>query len=366
MNENLKILLRVAVGTATPDEVPPIDDEEWARVYEECGRQTLLGVVADAAGRLTADRRPPQKLWMQWLAVVARIQGMNRLIDAEAVRLTRLLDSVGLRMRVLKGQHVARYYPDPSLRQPGDIDAWVTMDGTERVSRQVPEIFRRISSLGEGGLESPTYHHVEWNAGPVSVEVHYRPSFFFNPLANRRFQRWAKEWGDNHPSQTGVTWQGADFDRVYLLVHIYRHIISEGVGLRQLMDYAMLLVSHPVTHAERDETARVLRRLQMTGVARAVMYAMREVFAIPDSMLILPPDEKTGRKFLAEVCRSGNFGHHDDRINTRRLGSESGSFWLHTKRRARYLFAYPQEIVFDVPFRLWHYQWRKKRGRGMK
>lgn len=32
-----------------------------------------------------------------------------------------------------------------------------------------------------------------------------------------------------------------EMNRVFLLLHMYRHVFSEGIGLRQMMDYALLL-----------------------------------------------------------------------------------------------------------------------------
>ena len=43
------------------------------------------------------------------------------------------------------------------------------------------------------------------------------------------------------------------------------------------------------------------------------MYIMQEVFGMPASRLIIPPNEKYGKFVLNEVLEAGNFGRHDAR-----------------------------------------------------
>lgn len=344
MNEALTFLLRLAVGTASVDDAPQIDAACWKQIYKECCRQAIVGVVGGAVGMLPKDNHPPTALWMQWVANVAAIEQRNRQITDEIQRLSARLAEVGLTMQVLKGQSVARYYREPSLRQPGDIDAWIT-GGYDSLS----ELYGKLNSLGEGILDKPTYHHAEWHTRLVPVEVHYRPSFFFNPLYNLRFQQWAQQ------QDVGIA-----FDRVYLLVHAFRHVVSEGIGLRQMMDYACLLDRYPIGGNERTETLQVLEQLGLTQFAASVMYVMQRVFGVADEHLLMPPDIKRGRHILKEIMLAGNFGQYDARIDIRQLSSEGGSFYLHTRRRLRFLTSYPSELLFDIPFRLWHFFWRKR------
>ena len=64
-----------------------------------------------------------------------------------------------------------------------------------------------------------------------------------------------------------------------MLVHMYRHVFSEGIGLRQMMDYAMLL-KRGCTEEEKTVFGRQAKELNLYGFAGAVMYVMERVFGL--------------------------------------------------------------------------------------
>jgi len=114
----------------------------------------------------------------------------------------------------------------------------------------------------------------------IEVEVHFRPTYFYNPVANRKLQKWLQ---DNKQKQMGNTnlnvgfcYPTVAFNLVFCMIHTYRHVFSEGIGLRQLMDYYFIL-----THSTKDECIEALITLKTFGLAKfagTVMYIMRRVF----------------------------------------------------------------------------------------
>ena len=82
----------------------------------------------------------------------------------------------------------------------------------------------------------------------MPVEVHFLPSWMYNPSTNKELQKFfdmqsERQFG-NYDSEAGFIHTTIEFDLVFSIVHIYRHIFSEGIGLRQLMDYYYIQVSH--------------------------------------------------------------------------------------------------------------------------
>ena len=117
-------LIKVAVerkeclsGTPTAD--------EWKEIYKLAKQQTLLGVLFSALQRLPKEQRPPKALILQWYATTEVIKEQNKQVNADAVKICNLVRKDGMRCLVLKGQGIASYYPEPSLRQCGDIDLWI-------------------------------------------------------------------------------------------------------------------------------------------------------------------------------------------------------------------------------------------------
>lgn len=120
-------LLQVSVGTR--DQLSKIPTEgDWSRLYEESVRQSLVGIVfvgIEKLYRKNAAIRPQTPLFYQWLGSVLQIEQRNKALDLAASQLSDQFKHRGLRGCVLKGQGLARLYPAPLRRQPGDIDLWI-------------------------------------------------------------------------------------------------------------------------------------------------------------------------------------------------------------------------------------------------
>ena len=101
-----------------------------------------------------------------------------------------------------------------------------------------------------------------------------------------------------------------------------------------------------------------LKELGLWKFAGAIMYIMQEVFGMPASWLIVPPNEKYGKFVLNEVLEAGNFGKHDER---NRFGkSKLGHNLQRVYRDIRLVRYYPAEALSEPFFRVWHFFWRVK------
>ena len=104
-----------------------------------------------------------------------------------------------------------------------------------------------------------------------------------------------------------------------------------------------------------------LKELGLWKFAGAVMYIMQEVFGMPASRLIVPPNEKYGKFVLNEVQEAGNFGKHDER---NRFGkSKLGHNLQRVYRDMRLVRYFPAEAMSEPFFRVWHFFWRLKHRR---
>ena len=83
----------------------------------------------------------------------------------------------------------------------------------------------------------------------------------------------------------------AEFNLIFQLTHIFSHLMNEGIGLRQLLDYYYVLISDDLSLI-RDRVQKELKELGLWKFAGGIMYIMQEVFGMPASRLIVPPNEK--------------------------------------------------------------------------
>ena len=285
-------------------------------------------------------------------------------------------------------------------RTPGDIDIWLFGERKEildYVRRHVPDC-------------KPVYHHVDFPVVEgLDIEVHFTPSWMNSPVTNRRLQQFFMgdrlevkgdrlevkgdrlevkgdglevkgdglevkgdglevighlEGNTTHytlnakQAYTELPVPSLAFNRVYILVHIYRHLFAEGIGLRQLLDYYFVLCQG-FTEEEREETMRVLRSLKMERFASAVMWVLQAVYGMDDRYLLVAPDEREGGFLLDEIMLAGNFGQYDERLQHEQGESALHWGWRKVVRNFRFVRSYPSEVLWSPFFKLWHYFWRK-------
>ena len=192
--------------------------------------------------------------------------------------------------------------------------------------------------------------------------MHYRPSFLLCFWHNRKLQKcyWmVKEEQFSHRVMLGEQGEIAistmEFNIIFQLTHIYAHLMNEGIGLRQLVDYYYVLISDDLSLI-RDRVQKDLKELGLWKFAGAIMYIMQEVFGMPASQLIVPPNEKYGKFVLNEVLEAGNFGKHDERNRFGR--SKLGHNLQRVYRDMRLVRYSPAEAMSEPIFRTWHFFWR--------
>ena len=447
--------LRFCIGSA--DEIPSsLKEADWKELYAIAKKQCLVGILFDGIKKLPAEQVGMEKeLLLQWMAESQMLEKANVRLNDAAFQVSEWFRKKGFRTCILKGQGNALMYPNPYSRTPGDIDIWVE-GGDKRVISFVRSISPHVKAC---------YHHIEFPPYKgVEVEVHYRPGFLLCFWHNRKLQKYyerVKEEQFSHRVMLGeqgeIVIPTVEFNLIFQLTHIYVHLMNEGIGLRQLVDYYFVIcdfykvyqISSKITPSlftlkegstshlgllpsgKKRETAllgarnrfalrmadhqrstpdyagwdrwdvsgdatsdtastvtsatvarsssvanssfatssssfaaaidRVQEELKELGLwkfAGAIMYIMQEVFGMPASRLIVPPNEKYGKFVLNEVLEAGNFGKHDARNRFGR--SQLGHNLQRVYRDMRLVGYFPAEALCEPLFRIWHFFWRLK------
>ena len=361
MNETLLSfffkLIQLGIGTRESLHLEtPLPESTWKELLTLTRKQAVTGIVMDGILKLPTEYLPPAPIKLKGIQQLLRIEQLNRRLNGEAVQVSEFLQAEGYACTILKGQGIARYYPNPLHRMPGDIDVWPDAE---------PAVLRKYGHTRFPDKRRHPFHtHLPLFEG-TEVELHFQPSLMFNPVTNRRLLAFCRQ----HRSACAanrVLLEGTDrpvavatdaFNRVYVLQHIMRHLFDEGIGLRQLMDYGLVL-RKGMTTAEKKETMQTLRRLHMEGFAGAVMYVLQTVFALEPEYLLCAPDERKGKLLLEEILEGGNFGFYDRRGNKRNLANKV------KKRAHKFLRVFslaPSEAVWSFLFftraffqRRWH------------
>ena len=157
-----------------------------------------------------------------------------------AGKLFAMLRVDGMRCCVLKGQGNALMYPNPYSRTPGDIDVWI-----DASRERIMEYAQKKFELGD----DIRLQHLETSLDGVPVELHFFPCSMNNPIYHARLQKWFRRNADLQSSNVVGLPDGIGeiaipttaFYVVYQLTHLYHHFFDEGIGMRQIIDYFLVV-----------------------------------------------------------------------------------------------------------------------------
>ena len=348
--------LRFCIGSTS--EIPvSLKDADWGVMYGIAKKQALIGVLFHGIQQLPKELAPDEDLLMQWMGMAQRIKQQNIRLFMDSAKVCKNFKQVGFRNCILKGQGNALLYSDPYMRTPGDIDIYLE-GGRKRIMEYVDGVCPN---------QVMRYHHVDFPVMKTPIEVHFTPSYMFCPWYNRRMQKWFGKAMDLQCSNVvtlpdgygEITVPTTSFNVIYILSHLYRHVFTEGIGLRQLLDYYFVVSMLNVEFEMLSSLQRDLKWLGLWKFAGAVMYVLHEVFGLSEDKMIAPMDEKEGRFLLDEIMRGGNFGQYDDRLGGKIDEGKVHRYFRMSLRNMRFVRHYPSEAICEPLFRTWFFCWKR-------
>lgn len=325
-------LIRVAIGTQdTLTRVPTA--HEWELLYAMAKKQSLVGICFAGVKRLCDSETEnycgmSELLYLKWMGMAAKIQKRNQTVNRQCVELQEKLADAGMRSYIMKGQSVGSLYnlalsscaarSLSSLRQSGDIDVYIE-GGFDKV-------YACGKTFGVTDQVNELEMHVRMFTD-TDVEFHYRPMIMRNPFKNRKLQAFFKSeeeacFGNRICLEDGLSICAPTlaFNLVHQLAHIRLHLFTEGVGMRQLMDYYFVLKNtncHELT-TNCSLIKDIVQDLGLNRFASALMWVLGHVFGLEHDCMLWPTNEEDGRLLLSEVMNGGNFGHHNEAQNQRK------------------------------------------------
>lgn len=362
-------LLRVAVGQQDRLSHTPTA-YEWRELYGMAEKQAVLGICFHGVERLHGQKQtPPQDLLFEWIGITEYIKQKNVSLDKQCEELQTMLKEVGIRSSVLKGQGIAWYYGEfANLRQPGDIDIYVDC-GRDRALQ-----FAHGNGQKNVDWDYKHLHLKIWD--DTEVEMHYRVEVLLNLRKNRRLQRWFKEHEKSLFNQDGILKENTnntnitngfvmpsvEFNVFYILLHIYRHFLYEGVGLRQIVDYYFVLKKFNLDvdlNLNESYAYKAVHEFGMEKFAKGLMWVMHEALGMPREWMLWEPDEKEGKYILKQVMMGGNFGHHDKRLSHGK--GKMGAVKAILTHNVHLLTHYPSDVIWAPVWIVWHKLWKLSR-----
>ena len=302
-------LLRSALWDTPVDIEGPIDWNAVMRLALHHANQALLAGVAT---QMTTDNRPSE-------AVLGKMQMVMRNNLLSQMRLKQILVSAVTLLRqhtiepvLLKGFGLAMLYPNPNLRQFGDIDLFVGLDDFHEACT----LLRTLPGGYNWGEEKEVGHHYNIEFGNYPMEIH-RVSADVNDSkeaeAYAAIERDGLYANTQHVDYEGleITIPSKEFMVFYTFYHAWHHFLTSGVGWRQISDVATTLHAY---HSQLDldklrqwfETMHLMRPWQAFG------YLMVEQLGLPEVEMPFydASCRRTAQRLYRNVMETGNFSRN--------------------------------------------------------
>lgn len=303
-------LLRAGLWETPPSgDLFPLSDADWRALHTLAVSHTVVGVVCRGILLLPDHLMPPDALMAKWVAETDRIERRSREMDKAVCTLLQAFRLRGLRPLLLKGQGVARFYAEPSVRQSGDIDLY--FPSTEDADKAYAEVRRAGLSPHRAPDGSCCYR---WQG--VEVEHHPRLFDLQNPL-RRGVLRELERGQLSAPLRIGEEGSGEEVlvdvpaplcNLLLLNAHILKHLVGRGIGLRQFCDMARAY--HALRgHYDTEKLKDLYARTGLTAWSGQLHAFLTTHLALPASDLpYLEQTASPSPRLLRLVLEGGNFG----------------------------------------------------------
>lgn len=280
-------------------------EADWEQVEELAKDQGVLPMLYRGAMKYK-DIIPAERIRIWRGAMYAAVLQNDHVNQAQSEILD-WLAAKGIRAAILKGASVARYYTPSDMRYLGDIDILIDQSELDRTSEVLKEHGYRLN-------EHDHDFHVSFVRGDVTLELHYKASVVPNRKGGQVAGKIMDQFLDD---ATMVSMNDISFpalsekhQALMLLMHMERHVIESGIGLRQLCDWAVFLSAQ---EKPLDDFVYMFRECGLLTFAKAVTKACVLYLGMQGKCAAwcLSSVESLVDALMADVFRSGNMGKAD-------------------------------------------------------
>lgn len=205
-----------------------------------------------------------------------------------------VLTDAGIYPVLLKGIGLAQYFPQPHLRQWGDLDIFVGQENYHKACEVLREVFSEAWHPDE---EDEDFKHYNFVLENTMIETHRVSMTFAHPRDRKYYERLEEQYltKDGPKMEVGdltVTMPEDTFNVFFVFLHTWHHFETTGMNMKQICDIAVIL------HAKRDELDRgrlkeMLMKLHLMEVWQLMMYILVQYLGM----------DKDECPFYAEGCK---------------------------------------------------------------
>ena len=197
----------------------------------------------------------------------------------------------------MKGSILKTYYPETYMRAMGDIDILIRSSSL----LDVHALFKKHDVVCTSKSKQ---HDVFEMPNKIVIEVH--PSLY-KPF-NEHYELIEHVWDHTHIEEDHRYRMNPEFELIYLLYHLAKHIESGGIGLRSVLDIGFYLIKME-DRLDKEILNSMLDKTKLTQFFNVIGYVLDKTFHMNTSIqTITALNDETYEGFIDYLITSGIHG----------------------------------------------------------
>ena len=328
-------LLREALWGIPFDE--KISPNEARQLIAVADKQTVAGLVIDML--IKKNIHMEQQTVFHAYGYLEQIKQKNMLMNKEVTTFARLMKDTGTDYLIVKGQTLAALYPNPLTRTPGDIDFLVK---DYHYAANILKEYWAIELPNRLAEKECAFSHAT-----VLYELH---TYLIDFGSNRHKRYWEKMLAISKLetitiNDAEVRVMEPTLYSAYIFLHLFFHFVLEGIGLRHLCDWAVIM-HHYADKIDKEKMSVVLQNVGFLKAFRAFGTVLVDMLGMKDFPLPLSEkDRRLQSRIVKDILQGGNFGRDNRYVKKVGLKYKAETMMISVKNSFCYATLAPKEMM---------------------
>lgn len=291
------------------------EDIDWNKVSMEAKKQAVFLLAADSPSL-------PKEVMREWSKDAAKYAAGNLRSFHAVTEMDRIMRAGGYRYVILKGLAVASYYPNFYNRILGDVDFLIDQNQRQYVEAA-------LEADGYKKSDAEHIHHVAFKKEYQDLEMHFEISGIPHGTQGEIVRQYMADvlMHTIHFEAENTVFELPlpQFHGLIMLLHMQKHMLSEGIGLRHLMDWCFFVDKTKDEVFWEKDLLPVLKKIGLFKYAQVMAKAGAIYFGTDEPDWCKDADEAICDEIMRDILTGGNFGEKNKaRSDSVRMVSNPG------------------------------------------
>ncbi len=281
---------------------------DWNEVFTIAKEQGVAAITLDAIQTIytiypNIDLQIPKPIKTRWISLFYNIENNYNKQYRVATELSNVWAKHNIKTICLKGLVFSQYYPIPCHRECGDFDCYL-FDKYEEGNQIAQNIGAQV--------DLSWYKHSQISYKGVMVENHRYCVTTRNgkeaKLLDRYFKTHLHINSQNFLPNSCILIPSVEFNTLFLIYHSCAHFLSEGISLRHIIDWG-LLIQKEQNNIKWTDFYAMCKKLHYTRFVNAITAIAVDYLGITLTNSSIEIDRSYSDKILYSILRDNDKVH---------------------------------------------------------